>query len=145
MTTAILKMRADWITAAAGFGLIWNAYGVYQFAGSLTQTEQELMAMGMSAEQAALYLGLPAWISVVFGIGVFTGLAGSLLLAMRRALSRIVLATSLAAYLTLFIGDVVYGVFASMPSQLAILAFVVAVAAVLLAVSHRAFRKGLLN
>jgi hypothetical protein len=55
------------------------------------------------------------------------------------------LATSLAAYLALFIGDIVYGVFASMPGQLAILAFVVAVAAMLLAVSQMAFRKGLLN
>ncbi len=60
MTTAILRMRADWTTAASAFGLIWNAYGIYQFAASLTKTERDLIAMGMSAEQAALYLGLPA-------------------------------------------------------------------------------------
>jgi hypothetical protein len=66
-----------WLLAVAGLGVLWNVYGAYQYVGSFSQTKASLMAVGMTAPQAELYLSLPAWISIVFAIGVFGGLAGS--------------------------------------------------------------------
>lgn len=122
-----------WVWAVATFGLIWNVYGVYQFAGTFSQTEESLMLAGMTSEQAAVYFGLPAWITVVFAIGVFAGLAGSVYLLLRKALAVQAFTVSLVGYIALFSGDVAYGVFENNPTQLTILVFVVVVAAALLA------------
>lgn len=133
-----------WFWAAAAFGLIWNVYGVYQFMGTFSQTMESLMAAGMTAEQAAIYLALPAWITVVFAIGVFGGLAGSVLLMLRRAVAMPVFTVSLMGYIALFSGDYAYGIFENIPTQLAILAFVVVVAAALLALSWFARKRGII-
>lgn len=133
-----------WFWAAGALGLVWNVYGVYQFIGSLSQTEQSLMDAGMTSEQAAVYVALPAWMSIVFAVGVFGGLAGCVLLLLRRAVAMPVFAVSLAGYAALFAGDIGYGVFDGNPSQLVILVFVVAVAAGLLAVTRFARGRGFL-
>jgi hypothetical protein len=134
-----------WLWAAAAVGIIWNAYGLYQFAGSFTASGQAAMTAGMTAAQATLYLSLPVWISVAFGIGVAGGLVGSILLGMRRSASRSLFVTSFVGYLMLFSGDTYYGVFAAIPAQLAILAVVVLIAAALLWVSWLAGQRGLLR
>lgn len=133
-----------WFWAAAAFGLIWNVYGVYQFMGTFSQTTESLMAAGMTADQAAIYLALPAWITVVFAIGVFGGLAGSVLLMLRKAVAVPVLAVSLAGYIALFSGDYAYGIFENIPTQLAILVFVVVVAAALLALAWFTRKRGII-
>lgn len=134
-----------WLWAASVLGVLWNLYGAFQYAGTFTAAGQAAMTAGMTATQAALYLSLPAWISVVFAIGVFGGLAGSILLALRRNLARPVLAGSFVAYGLLFAGDAWHGVFAAIPSQLAVLAVVVLIAAALFRVSQRAGQRGLLS
>jgi len=133
-----------WLRALAVFGVAWNIYGAYQFAGSFGQNPESMMAMGMTAEQAAVYLGLPAWISAVFAVGVFGGLAGSVALLARRRVATPLLLVSLVGYVLLFAGDAYHGVFASIPVQLAILGFVVLVAGALLWASRAATRRGLL-
>jgi hypothetical protein len=127
----------------AGFGVLWNIYGIYQFIGTLTPAGRSAMAAGMSAAQAQIYFSLPAWMTAVFAIGVFGGLLGSLTLAARRAIAVPVLAISLVGYIALFSGDVYFGVFDAMPGQLAILALVVAVA--LLATAWVARSRALLS
>jgi hypothetical protein len=146
MTMASMGARIpNWFWATAIVGVLWNAYGAHQFVGSLTQTLDSLTATGMTRPQAEIYLALPAWISVAFGVGVFGGLAGSIALLARRAIARPVFAVSLVAYLLLFAGDMHHGVFASMPSQLAILAAVVVVAAALYGAARVASGRGLLR
>ncbi|MCZ8183908.1 MAG: hypothetical protein O9322_13120 [Beijerinckiaceae bacterium] len=134
-----------WLPAAAGFGVVWNLYGAYQFAGSFFQTRESLVAIGMTASQAELYLSLPAWLSVVFAIGVLGGLAGSIALLMRRRIALPILAASLVGYVLLFGGDAYYGVFANIPTQLVILAVVVAIAIALFAVSVHAGKRSMLD
>ena len=134
-----------WLRAAAVLGTLWNAYGVMQFAGTVTDAGRAALAAGMSPEQAAVYLGLPAWMSVVFALGVFGGLAGSIALALRRRIAVPVLAASLASYGLLFAGDAWFGVFAAMPGQLAILAVVVLIAAGLFGTARIAARRGLMG
>ena len=103
------------------------------------------MTAGMTAEQAQLYLSLPIWITLVFAVGVFAGAAGSIALLLRKAVALPIFAISLIGYLLLFAGDVYYGVFNSIPEQLAILGLVVAIAAVLLGVTRFAQVRGLIS
>ena len=146
LTTELPASRVPiWLWAASGLGVLWNVYGAYQFAGTFTPAGRAAMTAGMTEAQAALYLALPAWISVVFAIGVFGGLIGSVALALRRRLALHLLAASLVGYLLLFAGDTYYGVFAAIPSQLAILAVVVLIAAGLYWTARIATRRGLLR
>ncbi len=149
MTTLTLDARGtrtpSWFWGAAGFGVLWNIYGIYQFIGTLTPAGRSAMAAGMTAAQAQVYFSLPTWISVVFAIGVFSGLVGSVALLARRAVAVPVLAASLIGYIALFSGDVYFGVFDAMPAQLAILVFVVVVAVALLTTALLARARALLR
>ncbi len=126
-----------WLSIAALGGVAWNLFGAVQFAGSVTATADRLVAAGLTPEQAAVMTGYPVWMTLAFAIGVAGGLAGSVLLLLRRPLARPVLAASLLAYVALWIGDAVHGVFAAMGApQVVILTTVVAIAAVLFALSR---------
>jgi hypothetical protein len=133
-----------WLLAAAIFGVVWNAYGVYQYIGSFAQTKASLMTAGMTASQADLYLSLPAWMSVVFAVGVFGGLAGSIALLMKRSIALPIFTVSVIGYILLFVGDYYYGIFDNIPTQLAILTVVVVVAAALLSITRHASNRSLL-
>ncbi len=149
MTALTRHLRGDrapaWFWGMAGFGVLWNLYGIHQFIGTHTPAGRSAMAAGMTAAQAQIYFSLPAWMTAVFAIGVFGGLLGSLGLAARRAVALPVLAVSLVGYIALFSGDVYFGVFDAMPGQLAILAFVVVVAIALLATAWVARARALLR
>jgi hypothetical protein len=126
-----------WLTTVALSGIAWNVFGVVQFTGSVNATEASLIASGLTPGQAAVMTGYPAWMTVVFANGVFGGLAGSALLLVRRAAARAVLLISLIAYVALWIGDAVHGVFAVLGApQVIILSTVVAIAAALYGVSR---------
>ncbi|NBB15297.1 hypothetical protein GVN21_08005 [Caulobacter sp. SLTY] len=92
--------------------LLWNAYGIVQFAGTAFASRSDLLAKGYSPALADLYVSLPAWLTGAFALGVFGGAAGCLLLLLRRREAVAVLAVSLAGYVTLFLGDLALGVFA---------------------------------
>lgn len=126
-----------WLIATSVGGIVWNIFGAFQFAGSVLATETSLIASGLTPEQAAVMTGYPAWMTLAFAVGVLGGLAGSVLLLLRRAIAMPVLTASLGAYVALWIGDAVHGVFAAMGTpQVVILTSVVAIAAVLFAVSR---------
>lgn len=134
-----------WLWGVGSLGVAWNLYGLYQFAAGLTPAGRAAATAGMTSAQAELYLSLPAWISVVFAIGVVGGLIGSTTLLLRRRMALPIFAASFVGYILLFAGDVAYGVFAALPLQLTILTVVVLIAAALLAVSWLADRRGLLR
>lgn len=140
MTTLSMPRRGRTGTLAiAGFGLLWSLFGIYQFSGSALSSEMQLMGSGMTPAQAALYASLPLWMDIAFAVGVFGGTIGSALLLLGRREALPVLAASLAGYLVLYAGDYALGVFAAFGmGQVAILSFVVAVAAVLVATAWRA-------
>lgn len=137
--------RPLWLILPAAGGLLWSIFGLTRLADSLTQTPESLMAQGLTEAQAALYAGLPGWMTLAFALGTGLGTFGSLLLILRRSAATGVLAVSLAAYIALFTGDLAHGVFAGMPAQLAILVVVVAIAAALLALSRAARNRGILR
>jgi hypothetical protein len=136
--------RSFWAVAISG--LAWNVFGVAQFAGQVTQTESAMMGAGMTAEQVAVYTNMPLWMDAVFGIGTVGGTIGCLLLLLRNKMAVPVFAASLAAYVALFVGDIVNGVFAAFGvSQVVILTFVVAIAAGLYWFARRSVRQGSLG
>lgn len=131
------RSAPGWFIAASLGGIAWNIFGVVQFARSITATEESLIASGFTAEQAAVMTGYPGWMTLAFAIGVFGGLVGSVLLLWRLGKAQPVLAGSLAAYVALWIGDAVHGVFAAMGlPQIVILTTVVAIAAALFVLSR---------
>ena len=135
--TAPFRRMPIRLSAVAFGGIAWNAFGAVQFAGSVTATVESLTASGLTAGQAAIMTGHPLWMTLAFGLGVACGLAGSLLLLLRHRLSRPVLGVSLAAYLALWVGDAVHGVFSALGvTQVVILTIVVAIAAALFAASR---------
>jgi hypothetical protein len=121
-----------WFSAAVLGGIAWNIFGAVQFVGSVAATEASLIASGLTADQAAVMTGYPAWMTAAFAVGVVGGLAGSVLLLLRRSAAGPVLLVSLMAYVALWIGDAVHGVFAAMGApQVIVLTLVVAIAAAL--------------
>ena len=143
--TGMRGRAALWLPGAALAGLGWNLFGLWQFAGSLRQTSESLMATGMTAEQADIYLGLPGWMTAVFALGVIGGTVGSVLLLLRRRVAVPVFGVSLAGYIALFAGDLAYGVFAGIPEQLVIITCVVLIAAGLFALSLFARKRAMLR
>lgn len=134
-----------WFWGAAGLGLVWNAYGVVQYIGSVRATPESLIAGGLTAEQAAVMTGYPLWMTAAFAIGVFAGLAGCVLILLRSKAALPVFALSLAGYAALYIGDITQGVFAAMGApQVIILSLVVAIAALLLWLARHARKAGLI-
>lgn len=124
----------------------WNAFGVAKFLESVRSTPESLMRMGMTHHQAALYSSYPAWMTFAFAVGVFAGLAGSVLLLAGRAKATPVFAASLLGYLVLFVGDVTEGVFAALGvPQVAVLSTVVLIAAALFVWARSLTRRGLLR
>lgn len=118
---------------AAVAGLLWSLFGAWQFVRQTFTDHAGLVAGGMTPEQAQLYAALPVWMAVVFAIGTLGGSLGCVLVLMGRKAGLPVLAASLAAYVALYAGDVLYGVFAVFGTpQVIVLTLVVGVAAGLL-------------
>lgn len=123
----------SWFWAAAGLGLAWNLFGVYQFLSTAGGTVDTRMASGLTQPQAELYAALPWWMNTVFATGVFGGTLGSILLLLRKSISVPVFVVSLVAYIVLYISDTTQGVFAAFGTpHVVILTTVVAIAAALL-------------
>ncbi len=142
LETLTMPHRPPWLVASASLGAAWNAFGIIQFIRSLRQTQESLMASGMTAAQAAIFNGLPPWMSLAFAVGTFGGLAGALLMGLRQPASRPILAVSFGAYVLLFLGDLSNGLFAAIPSHLAIMTLVVLISAGLLWMAERIHRQG---
>lgn len=131
MTDVLLRSKIPiWFWALAGLGVAWNIFGIVQFLGALNPSAESLTARGMTPEQAAVYMSIPAWMNASFAIGVFGGFIGSVLLVMGKRQAVPVLLASLAGYVALYIGDITHGVFEALGTeQVVILSTVVAIAA----------------
>lgn len=134
-----------WFWATSCAGLLWNAYGLWQFGGTLTATPESLIASGLTSEQAAVLTTYPDWMTFAFAIGVLCGLVGTVLLLMRQKLALPALVVSLAGYVVLYVGDITQGVFAVMGApQVIVLTIVVLIALGLLMLAQHAKKSALL-
>jgi hypothetical protein len=148
MTATTAPLPAPFPLSARIFaiaGLLWSLFGAFQFALQTFNDEAGLVATGMTTEQAALYAGLPVWMAVVFAIGTLGGTLGCALLIARRKTSVTVLAVSLVAYVMLWTGDALLGVFAAFGTpQVLVLSSVVLIAAGLLWLARWLDQRGVL-
>lgn len=97
MTDAPLK--TPWHLWLVGtLALLFNAIGVFDYVMHIAKGAEYLASAGMTPEQVAHYQAMPAWMMVVWAVGVFGAFAASILLLLRRALAWPVFVVSLAAF-----------------------------------------------
>ncbi|MCB0718672.1 MAG: hypothetical protein KDD65_09500 [Bacteroidetes bacterium] len=95
-----------WFKVAAGAAVLWTVAGIAAFFMDITMSDEALAALPDA--QRALYAERPAWVVGVYGLAVFAGLAGAILLFRRKRLSQTLLAISLAAVIVQM-GFVLFG------------------------------------
>lgn len=83
MQTAATK--APWHLWVVGIiAVLFNSIGVFDFVMSRIQGPAYMASAGMTPEQIAHYQQMPAWMPIVWALGVFTAFGASILLLMRR-------------------------------------------------------------
>jgi predicted permease len=85
MDTITARRTPGWYLLVAILGLLWEAFGCFIFT---------MIAIGDDRGDYAL---LPSWVFIVFGVAVFSGLAGALGLVLRQRWATIALIVSLLA------------------------------------------------
>ena len=85
---------AAWFIIAAVASLLFMGFGVVSFLMHLF-ADPNSMPLG----QRAAYLAEPVWVKIAYGVAVFAGLGGAILLVMRRRLAEWALLVSLIAVL----------------------------------------------
>ena len=61
--------------------LLWNAYGCYDYL--MTNLKNQAYMAQFPADAISYWNGLPSWLTAFWAIGVWGGLAGSILMLMR--------------------------------------------------------------
>lgn len=91
--------KTPWhLWAVGGVGVLWNAYGCYDYFMTQTGGEAYLRDFGMNEAQIAYFYEMPSWMTAVWAIGVWGAMLGALLLLLRNKLALPVFIASLAAY-----------------------------------------------
>ena len=135
--------RTFWIISSIAF--LWNLIGVATYLMTVTITPEALAEMPEA--ESALYTDTPTWITSIFALAVFTGLAGSILLLLRKKLAYPIFILSLVAIViqmsyTLIVSNVVqvHG-----PTAFITPVLVTLIGAYLVTFSSRAIKKGILS
>ncbi|PTM08967.1 MAG: hypothetical protein DA407_06815 [Bacteroidetes bacterium] len=74
---------AFWIIGI--IALLWNLMGVANYLGQAFKLDA--IMSGMTEDQIGLIENLPAWMTALFAIAVFSGLIGSVIFLMRRKIA----------------------------------------------------------
>lgn len=82
-----------WIVGIAA--LLWNAVGVFDYVA--TQIRYEPYMSQFTPEQLEYFYGFPAWVNVVWAVGLGTALFGSVALLLRKRWAVPMFGASLAA------------------------------------------------
>ena len=137
--------KAPWHLYAVGLlALLWNGYGASQWYMQVTRVTSYYA--NLTLEQVQYIQAQPVWVEVLFGVGVWTGVLGSLML-LRRKLAFNAFVASLIAVLvnTVYVqvmtnGREVMGV-ATLYAAIA----VIVVAAACAAYAHFARKRGIIR
>ena len=78
--------------------LVWNAGGAFDYVMTKTRNAEYMSAF--SAEQLEFFYGLPAWVVASWATAVWCGVAGAILLLMRK---RVAVGTFLASFIAMLI------------------------------------------
>jgi hypothetical protein len=86
-----------WIVGA--LGLLWNGFGAFDYLMSKLQGEPYYRQMGLTDAQIAYMNAYPLWMTIVWAIGVWGAVLGTILLLRRSRTAAPVFLASLAAFL----------------------------------------------
>ena len=89
-----------WFWVAAVLALLFEALGCYLYLAEVMMTDAQIAALPI--DQAAGLVARPTWYYAAFAVAVWAGLAGTVLLLLRRTLAVPVLLVSLIAVLVQF-------------------------------------------
>jgi hypothetical protein len=91
MATTHAARVPGWFWLVAGLAVLWEAMGVASYVGQAYQLTP------MDENQRRLVASTPAWVTGVYAVAVFSGLAGALGLVLRRRWATALLVLSLVA------------------------------------------------
>ena len=89
-----------WFTVAAVLGVLWMAFGCFAYISEVRMDAATLATLPELNQQ--LITGRPVWATALFAIAVWGGLAGALLLVLRKALAVPVLLVAMLATLATY-------------------------------------------
>ena len=99
-TMTDMTSKAPWHLWLVGvIAVLFNAIGVFDYVMSMTQGASYMESAGMTPAQIAHYQEMPIWMTVVWTVGVWGAMLGSVLILLRNKLAAPVFAVSLAAFL----------------------------------------------
>ena len=96
MNNVIGARAPGWFRIVAVLALLWNLFGVYVY---LEHVGAVPPMKAMTPEDVALAATVPAWVTGAFAIAVFSGLIGSIGLALSKSWARSLLILSLLGVL----------------------------------------------
>lgn len=138
--------KAPWHLWAVGAAtLLWNGFGAFQWYRQVTRSDSYWGNLTM--EQVQFIIAQPMWVEVAFGVGVWAGVLGALMLLLRRRLALNAFVASLIAILvnTLFM-QVLSNARAVFGNGTLIAAIaVIAVAAASIVYAHFARKRGIIR
>lgn len=88
-----------WIVGV--LAVLWNSVGAFDYL--MTETRNTNYLSSFSAEQLAYFTGLPKWVIATWALGVWGGVAGSLLVLLRWRLAVAAFGVSLAGAAATFV------------------------------------------
>jgi hypothetical protein len=92
--------RTPWHLWVVGvIAVLWNGFGAYDYVMTNTKGDAYMSGMGMTAAQIAYFHAMPSWMTAMWAIGVWGGMAGAILLLLRSRWALHAFAVSLAALL----------------------------------------------
>ena len=99
-TTTVPTKPPTWYWVVSGIAVLWMLFGVMAWVMDL-MTDEAGMAE-FSEAQRQLYAARPQWLFAVYGVAIFSGLAGAVGLLLRKPWASMLFALSLAAVVVQF-------------------------------------------
>jgi hypothetical protein len=100
LTTTPASKPPTWYWVMSGLALAWMLMGVAAWVMDLMTDEAGLSTL--SEAQRQLYAARPQWLFAVYGVAIFSGLAGAVGLLLRKSWSSLLFDLSLAAIILQF-------------------------------------------
>ena len=99
-TTTTSSKPPTWYWVVSAIAVLWMLFGVMAWVMDLMTDEAALT--DMSEAQRQLYAARPQWLFAVYGVAIFSGLAGAIGLLLRKSWATMLLGLSLAAIIVQF-------------------------------------------
>jgi hypothetical protein len=139
-------VKTPWHLWAVGIvGILWNGFGCFDYFMTQTKGDDYMTAAGMTEAQIAFMHKSPAWMTAVWAIGVWGGLAGAVLLLLRKKLAVPVFIASLVSYSVSVLYNTVISPMPGASEHLAMFVVIFAGCVFFVWYSLRATKQGLLT